>query len=382
MIGSPSGRANRVARTLARWVALASVIACLSSASIRAVAQSLVPPAPDPKQDSIRELRRELEQRDAVIASLLARVEQLERTVALSRGDLDRIIAGGAGPSPGGGTRPVPQPGAQAVAAAVEPSASESSPTRSDPAGTGQQAAPVSQDQGAAQQGGPKRQETAQAEAPAPGQFEVDEEAAERALDFTLVEEGALLLPFGRAEVTPSFTYTRRTDDFPVVVNLDQSARRAGGAAERVRVLAESAGRVSLEFPARARGCPTILSTSRSSQGRRRRGPAIVPNGPRPGRLLGRARQDGAAGERTGGRTWSCGSNWDTGTGERENNDVVLDGGFQELTGSVSLIKRQDPLVFVGGAFYEWASEQDDIDPGDPTGSASGRSSPPAPIPR
>ena len=73
--------------------------------------------------------------------------------------------------------------------------------------------------------------------------------------------------------------------------------------------------------------------------------------------------------------------NWDTGTGEREQ-DVALNGGFQELSGSMSLIKRQDPLVFVGGAFYEAAFEEDDIDPGDSRGSASGRSSPPAPIPR
>ena len=44
----------------------------------------------------------------------------------------------------------------------------------------------------------PEREETAQQQAPAPGQVEVDEEAAERALDLTLVQEGVLLLPFGR----------------------------------------------------------------------------------------------------------------------------------------------------------------------------------------
>jgi Putative MetA-pathway of phenol degradation len=65
--------------------------------------------------------------------------------------------------------------------------------------------------------------------------------------------------------------------------------------------------------------------------------------------------------------------NWDTGTGERQNNDVALGAGFQELTGSVSLIKRQDPLVFVGGAFYEWAYDQeDDIDPGNSYGFSIG----------
>ena len=60
--------------------------------------------------------------------------------------------------------------------------------------------------------------------------------------------------------------------------------------------------------------------------------------------------------------------NWDTGTGKRNDNDVALDGGFQELTGSISLAKRQDPLVFVGGAFYEAAFENDNIDPGNSYG--------------
>jgi hypothetical protein len=375
MIGSPSGRASGVARILARWVALASLIACLSSASIRAVAQSLLAPAPDPKQDSIRELRRELEQRDAVIASLIARIEQLERTVALSRGDLDRIIAGGAAPSPGGGTRPVPQPGAQAVAAAAEPSASESSPTRSDPAGPGQQAAPVSQDQGATQQGGPKRQETAQAEAPAPGQFEVDEEAAERALDFTLVEEGALLLPLGRAQVTPSFTYTRdETGDFPVVV--DPGGANLLGEQEVRRNEFEFAANLLVGLPLDSQlelGLPynlvdqSIVNKVLGSE---------VQESSRTGQGLGDF-SVGLAKTVLRERNWLpdvvLRVNWDTGTGDRQNSDVALGAGFQELTGSVSLIKRQDPLAFVGGAFYEWAYDQvDDIDPGDSYGFSIG----------
>ena len=64
--------------------------------------------------------------------------------------------------------------------------------------------------------------------------------------------------------------------------------------------------------------------------------------------------------------------NWDTGLGERTDNDVALDGGFQELAGSVSLVKRQDPLVFVAGSFYEAAFEEDDIDPGDTLGFSLG----------
>jgi hypothetical protein len=49
----------------------------------------------------------------------------------------------------------------------------------------------------------------------APGQFEVDEEAAERALERTLVVTGALLLPFGKAEIQPRFAYIRSEEDAP-----------------------------------------------------------------------------------------------------------------------------------------------------------------------
>jgi hypothetical protein len=49
----------------------------------------------------------------------------------------------------------------------------------------------------------------------APGQFEVDEEAAERALERTLVVTGALLLPFGQADIQASFAYTRSQEDVP-----------------------------------------------------------------------------------------------------------------------------------------------------------------------
>jgi hypothetical protein len=47
--------------------------------------------------------------------------------------------------------------------------------------------------------------------------------------------------------------------------------------------------------------------------------------------------------------------NWDTGTGDDDNNDVVLDGGFQDLIRSISLTKRQDPLACYWMARSGWA---------------------------
>jgi Putative MetA-pathway of phenol degradation len=317
--------------------------------------ESPVASAPDPKPDPIQELRREVEDRDALIESLLARVEQLERTVALSRGDLDRVTGGVA---PSVGTTQLPPPGSRAVAAA-EPSAGPSDP-----------ASPGSADRRAASPGEPERQETAQAAPPAAGQVEVDEEAAERALDFTLVEQGALLLPAGRVEVTPRFTYTRRTGDFPTIV--DPGGRNLLGEREVRRNEFDLFAGLQVGLPLDSQlelGLPYhIVDQSITDR--------VGGTGVREQSDTGYGLGDfsvGLAKTMLREEGWwpdvILRVNWDTGTGERQNNDVVLDGGFQDITGSLSLAKRQDPLVFVGGGFYQWAyDEQDDIDPGDQFG--------------
>jgi hypothetical protein len=57
---------------------------------------------------------------------------------------------------------------------------------------------------------------------------------------------------------------------------------------------------------------------------------------------------------------------WDSATGERRAEDVVLgDSGFNEINGSLSAFKRQDPLAFLARLSYEAAFEEDDQRPGD-----------------
>jgi len=310
--------------------------------------QRLAQPAPDREEDAIRELKRALEQRDALIADLLARVERLERGVALSSGDLDRVVGGRVGTIPPTGGTPPPQARSQ-----PEPAAPASEPA-SDPA-----AAP-------SESAGSQRRETAQVEAPAPGQVVVDEEAVERALDFTLVQEGALLLPVGRAEITPRFTYTRRAGDFPVVVD-PGGASLLGEREVRRNEFDFFAGlQVGLPFDSQLElGLPYNLVDQ-----------SIVD------RVGGSGREESSdTGHGLGDFSVGLAKtvlredgwwpdvilrvNWDTGTGERVDNDVGLDGGFQDIRGSVSLAKRQDPLVFVGGGFYETVFEENDVDPGD-----------------
>jgi outer membrane putative beta-barrel porin/alpha-amylase len=298
-------------------------------------AQNPAPPPPNPEHDTIEQLRRALEQRDAVIEQLLtrfdelsARFERLEQAVALSGGDLDRVTAGHAGNTP-------------------------------------QQEATTTQGQGRKGTPAPERQETAQQQAPAPGQVEVDEEAAERALDFTLVQQGVLLLPFGRNQFTPSFTYTRRTGDFPVVVNgqvAEEDVRR-----NEFAFLASLF--VGLPFDSQLElGLPYNLVEQKIVD--KVLGTAVNESS-NTGHGLGDFSVGLAKTVLREKHWWPdvvLSVNWNTGTGESDDNDVPLDGGFQELTGAISFTKRQDPLVFVGEAFYEAAFEHNDIEPGDTLG--------------
>ena len=149
------------------------------------------PAAPEPEQNSVEALRDALEQRDKVIDDLLVRMEQLERRLALSSPELDAVVAGGAGAAGGGRGVPSAPAGGQAAQPTPEPSQA-----------SGQESS--SQGQGANDQA-------------APGEFDVAEEDVDRALERTLVQTGALLLPPGQAEVEPYFSYTRQEDDVPAL---------------------------------------------------------------------------------------------------------------------------------------------------------------------
>jgi hypothetical protein len=165
-----------------------------------AAAQSTPSPAPQPERDAIQALMEALEQRDEVIENLLVRVEQLERRLTLSSDDLDQVVAGGAGAGALGSAPPAP--------AAAQPPIAAPDVAPEPPAATAQQAP-----RAGASQGG----EPASNAQGAPGEFDVAEEDIDRALERTLVQTGALLLPFGQAEVEPYFSYTRQEDNVPAL---------------------------------------------------------------------------------------------------------------------------------------------------------------------
>ena len=143
------------------------------------------------RQPTVQELQKEIRQRDELIRSLVHRVENLERQIGSRPPDTAEpatTVARRAAKS-----RP---PAGQTEVAALDPG--EQSPASTTP-GIARPSTPA----GATQQ-------AARSNAAAPGQFEVSEDAAERALERTLVATGNLLVPSGFAEVEPLFSYTRR----------------------------------------------------------------------------------------------------------------------------------------------------------------------------
>jgi len=199
----------------------------------------------------------------------------------------------------------------------------------------------------------------------APGIVAVDPEAAERALERTLTAEGALLLPAGRFEIEPSVQYLRReTDSFliepgdfgEVDVERDETTL---GLDIRLGLPFDTQFEIGVpfEFVNSERTAVTAFEGRRTSSN----------SGSGIGDIdIGLAatvlREEGFRPDVIARVTW------DTATGEETDGDLLLGESFNELRGSVTLLKRQDPLAFVGSAFYETVFEDDGVDPGDSFG--------------
>jgi len=278
---------------------------------LAAVALTLVAATAQAQDTPEQELTRKLRERDKVITELLERVEALERRVGVQR-------------------------------LATDPG---ETPTQ-DAAATGER-------------------DIAEDTRPAPGAVVVNESDAERALERSLAREGALLLPSGYLEVEPSFTYARREDSTPILVSSGGSVLAGETERNSNSLTADLALRLGLPWdsqlevgiPYRWREAETVNSV----------GFAPFDSTTESGAGLGDVRiglaktlfREGLWRPDLVGRI-----TWDTDTGETSDNGVSLGGGFHELRGSLSAIKRQDPIAFVGGLSYEHSFENNLIQPG------------------
>lgn len=209
---------------------------------------------------------------------------------------------------------------------------------------------------------------------PAPGAVEVDEQAAERALERTLVAGGALLLPAGQAEIEPSFSYARRESDLsPALIDTGGGdlaltnpnvERNELTPALGLRVGLPWDSQIELSLPYNFVQQDEVVETGTGRITRDGWGNGI-------GDLrVGLAKtilREGVVRPDLIARV-----TYDTGTGERDDNDIVLDGGFSAVTGQLVALKRQDPLAFVASGFYQKTFDDNNVNPGDQYGFSLG----------
>jgi hypothetical protein len=199
----------------------------------------------------------------------------------------------------------------------------------------------------------------------APGTLEVDVEAAERALERTLTERGALLLPKGFAEVTPTIAYTRRETTRPVFSRVP-SLVLASVDTKRDEVVGNLSLKVGLPWTSQLEirvpysyvDQSTVVNlanagrvtTSESSSGFGDIQIALAKQ------LL---REKGALPDLVFRLIYG------TGSGSRGTSNVGLNNGYPSLGGQLTALKRQDPLAFVASIAYTKEFERDNIEPGD-----------------
>jgi hypothetical protein len=323
-MNAQSTRARAPLRTAARTRLLASVAGmALTFCSV------YWEPAQAAADDAlVQNLLKKLDERDAVILDLVKRVQQLEQRV------------GAAGPADSAVTPDVAATGATATGAATV-AASRSTAQAESPAET-----PASPQTPAA-----------------PGTFAVNPEDAKRALERTLVQAGALLLPFGAIDVEPGFTYQRRETTRPFLFQ-SEGLLQVGTLETRENELTGSLDfrfglpwTSQLEFgvPYRYRDVSEVFLSTEESTSASGFGDVNV------GFAKEFLRERGWRPDLIGRVTW----NSDTG---QEKNGLVLGSGFHSVTGSLTALKRQDPLAFIASGFYRTNFEKNDIDPGDEFG--------------
>jgi hypothetical protein len=290
-------------------------------------------------EPTTEQLQKEIRQRDAIIRSLVRRVENLERqvgTAASAKASPTAAPARSAARS-----RPGARPPAPTVTAleAEEPAPAPAKPST-----------PPASSAGATQQ-------AADTNAPAPGQFEVSEEAAERALERTLVATGNLLVPKGFAEVQPVLGYTRRENPAQVPPLLFSINRNEFNWALDMRFGLPWESQFEIALPYNLVQQQVNLAGSPQQQASNRWGNSF--------------------GDVTVGvaKTFVHESGWipdllgrvsyEIPTGPDNSNQVPLLSRRNNLAFSLTATKRQDPLVFVATGGYTKVFETGGIDLGD-----------------
>ena len=191
----------------------------------------------------------------------------------------------------------------------------------------------------------------------APGTVVVEEGDAERALERSLTLEGALLLSSGVLEIEPGFSYTRKEDTAPGFVTVGAQVFASEIELNANIFTANLALRLGLPWESQLEiGLPyrwskvesvtniDFVTTASTKQSNTELGDVNI------GFAKTLLREGLWLPDLVGRFTWDA----DTG-------DVD---GFHELRGSLTAIKRQDPVTFIGGMSYQHTFKRGLVKPG------------------
>ena len=190
-----------------------------------------------------------------------------------------------------------------------------------------------------------------------PGAVVIEEGAAERALERSLTRSGALLLPPGVVEIETGFTYGRQEDTSPSFVMSNNQVIPSEIERNINNLTLDIALRLGLPWDSQLEiGLPyrwrevelvtniNFLPTAVTEQSDEGKGDVRV------GFAKTLFRENLWRPDIVGRITW------DSDSGDT--------GGFEELRGSLTMIKRQDPLTFIGGLAFESTSSNGQVKPG------------------
>ena len=196
------------------------------------------------------------------------------------------------------------------------------------------------------------------------GVLQVDEAAAERALERSLTQSGALLLPAGVAELQFSARYDRTEQSTPALLLQDgqisvgsiDSRRNDYTASLSLRVGMPLDSQLELTAPYRSSHQSAVeLFDGATSLETRSRVSAAEDVTVGVAKTL--HREQNWVPDIIGRLSWNAG-----------NGSATLGGGFNRVRGGLTLLKRLDPLVFTGNLYLETAMERNGVRPGSQTG--------------
>ncbi|WP_139225216.1 hypothetical protein [Nitrosomonas sp. Nm34] len=309
----------------------------------------------------VNQLMIKLQERDQVITDLQRRVQQLEQRVGAGQQSSESATAAKSAAVP-------PSKATTDQPAGTEQQSSQSALAAQPPAAPSTQATsdqPVRQTQ--ADEAATKIPPATVAQSKkGPGGFEVDEEAAERALERTLVQTGALLLPFGQAEIQPFVNYARLENEQPILLR-DPAGNIAAATNIQSRQNNIEAGvffRLGLPFETQAElSIPTrVINQSTVVANQETENTTHMLGDIRVGLAKTLLRETGWLPDIIGRVTW------DTDTSKQIRNNTSAEGlptSFNDLIFSVTALKRQDPLAFTSTVSYRTSFKKDHVEPGD-----------------